>query len=480
MAARRSWFLGLAEWFGVHSEPSSSRVPFRDQWRRFDATSGVRGNGVFGSYGPETLAGSYSIARKARYLAENNPWATNGVATWITALVGAGIVPTPQHPSRETRRRIQAAFNRWGIICDLDGLTDFHGLIAAAARSMIVSGEAFIQLVTNDEGLHLRLLAPEQVDLAQTGELASGGRIVAGVEFDAEGRRVAYWVRPVDPTALFEGYAPPVRVPAADIVHLFKPLGPGQVRGVSWLAPIIIRAGELDQFEDAELVKNKVQAMLMGFLIDQNGGGTGFPFEGITANSIMETGLEPGTVKVLPPGYDIKFSTPQQGQQAVDYAKLQLRGIAAGLGVPEYLLTGDLSNANYSSLRAGLLEFRRRVEAIQFQTIVPQLLRPIWHRFVTTAVLTGDIDAPDFEANADDYFACEWIPPAQEWIDPEKDAKATSEMISSGLTSRRRAVAAQGYSVEELDAEIVADRERERELGLSFDQKQEVANAPAA
>lgn len=459
-------------------KPRQARVPHRDGWgeRRFDATSGQRGNPAFGSYAPETTAGSAVIARKARYAAENNPWCNNGIAAWVTALVGAGIVPTPQHPNRETRRRIQAAFNRWAAVADFDGLTDFHGLIAAAARSMIVSGEAFIQLVTTDDGLRLRLIAPEQVDIAQTTELASGGRIIAGVEFDAEGRRVAYWVRPVDPTAIFEGYAPPVGVPAADMMHLFRPLGPGQVRGVSWLAPVLIRAGELDQLDDALLVAAKVAAMFAGFLVDQNGTATGLPFDGITAGSIMETGLEPGTLKVLPSGFDIRFSGPQNAQQTVDFAKLQLRGIAAGLGVPEYLLTGDLTGANYSSLRAGLLEFRRRVEAVQFQTIVPQVLAPLWQRFITTAVLTGEIYAPDFEGSADDWFACEWIPPAQEWIDPEKDAKATAEMISAGLTSRRRAVAAQGYSVEELDAEITADRAREKDLGLSFGETKEAAN----
>src|SRR5690606_39562057 len=100
-------------------------------------------------------------------------------------------------------------------------ISDFPGLTAGAVRDMVVSGEAFIQLVTTDEGLRLRRIAPEQVDIAQTGELSSGGRIIAGVEFDAEGRRVAYWVRPVDPTAIVEGYAPPVRITAADMVHLF-------------------------------------------------------------------------------------------------------------------------------------------------------------------------------------------------------------------------------------------------------------------
>ena len=445
--------------------------------RGFDLSSGRRGNPTLDNWAAETTAATHGAARKAKYLYANNPWCFNGVQTWVTALIGPGITPTPQHPNRETRRMVQAVFARWCLSADYDGITDFHGLCAAAALSMVVNGEAFIQILTTDEGLRLRLIATEQVDIAQTGELSSGGRIIAGIEFNAAGQRVAYWIRPVDPTAMYDGYSPPVRVPASDIVHLFKPLGPGQVRGISWLAPVIIRAGELDQFEDAELVKNKTQAMLMGFMIDQNGTGTGFPFEGATAGSVLESGLEPGTIKVLPSGYDIKFSSPQQGQQAVEYAKLQLRGIAAGLGVPEYLLTGDLGGANYSSLRAGLLEFRRRVEAIQFQIIVPQLLRPIWQRFVTTAVLAGEIDAPDFESNADEWFACEWIMPAQEWIDPAKDAEATATMIAAGLTSRRRAVAAQGYSVEELDSEIISDRERERELGLSFGETKEAASA---
>lgn len=83
----------------------------------------------------------------------------------------------------------------------------------------------------------------------------------------------------------------------------------------------------------------------------------------------MQTGLEPEALKVLPAGFDIMFGAPQNAQQRVGFAKLQVRGISAGLGVPEYLLTGDLTDANYSSLRAGLLEFRRCVEAVQFHRL---------------------------------------------------------------------------------------------------------------
>ena len=52
----------------------------------------------------------------------------------------------------------------------------------------------------------------------------------------------------------------PLRVPAADCLHLFKPLAAGQLRGITWLAPVLLRLHELDQFEDAALVKAKVAA----------------------------------------------------------------------------------------------------------------------------------------------------------------------------------------------------------------------------
>ena len=49
-----------------------------------------------------------------------------------------------------------------------------------------------------------------------------------------------------------------------------------------------------------------------------------------------------------------------------------------------------------------------------------------------------------------------------------KDAQAQTLLLEKGLLSRRQAVAALGYSVERLGAEIAADREREAALGLNF------------
>ena len=439
--------------------------------RRFDGASATRWSldgARFGNLNAEISAAAQPLRERSRHAVNNNSHAAAGVAAWDSSLVGAGITATAQHPDTAVRQALQAAWNRWRAGADADGRTDFDGVVASAVRSMVVDGEAFLLMTAGERGLQLRQIPAEMVDAAYSVELGGGARIYAGIEFDASSRRVAYWVRPLDSSAVFETYAPPVRVAAEDVIHLFRPLGPGQVRGAPWLAPCLVALRELDQLLDALLVGAKVAAMHAGFLTDQNGTSTSNLFEGVQVGSILESGLEPGTLKVLPAGYDIRFSTPAQAQQTVEFAKMQLRSVASGLGVPEHLMTGDLSGANYSSLRAGLVDFRRRIEVIQFHVLVPQMLRPIWERFVTLAALSGSLDAPSFEATSEDYFACEWIPPAQDWVDPAKDADATATMIASGLMSRRQAVAAQGYSIEDLDAEIAADHAREAALGLSF------------
>ena len=62
----------------------------------------------------------------------------------------------------------------------------------------------------------------------------------------------------------------------------------------------------------------------------------------------------------------------------------------------------------------------------------------------------------------------EWIPPKVDWVDPAKDAKAEIELINAGLKSRTQAIIELGYDPEQVDQEIIADKERENRLGLSL------------
>lgn len=431
--------------------------------RRFDAAAGGRrwqGSQTFGAINAEIAAAAGPVRRRAGYYVRNNPWIANGVSAIVSGAVGAGIKPQSQHPDAAVRAALHGRWSAWTETADADGITDAYGLQALAVRAMVEAGECFANLLLTPDGLRIRLLDADMVPLDETRELGDGRRVIQGVEFNADGARAAYRVRrerpevPAFSTEL-------VRIDADAMAHLFAPLAPGQVRGISWLAPVLLRLHELDLYEDAQLVRQKVSALFAGFVFDASGTATGF--DGVNVNGVLTSGLEPGTLKVLPPGFDIKFSDPAEIGDAVDFIKLQLRSVAAGLGVPEYLLTGDLSQANYSSLRAALVEFRTRLEQLQYSVIVHQLCRPIWRAWILGEVLAGRL-----VGDLDELLAVEWITPAQPWVDPQKDAEAARLQLAAGLTSRRRVVASQGWDVEQLDAEIAADHARERELGLTF------------
>ncbi len=433
------------------------------QTRRFDAAAGGRrwqGASTFGSINAEIGAAAAPVRRRAAYYCRNNPWVGNGVSAIVSGAIGAGIKPQSQHPDPAVRRAVHALWGRWTATADADGVTDAYGLQALAVRAMVETGECFAHLIPTPDGLRVRLLDADMVPLDETRELGDGRRTIQGVEFSADGTRAAYHIhrtRPEVPSFSTEL----VRIDAASIAHLFVPLAPGQVRGISWLAPVLLRLHELDLYEDAQLVRQKVSALFAGFIADPSGTAAGF--DGQQTNNVLTTGLEPGTLKVLPPGTDIRFSEPAVIGDAVAFMQLELRSIAAGLGVPEYLLTGDLSQANYSSLRAALVEFRTRLEQLQYSIIVHQLCRPIWRAWIVTEVLAGRLVGA-----LDELLDVEWITPAAPWVDPQKDAVAASEQLAAGLTSRRRVVASLGWDIEQLDAEIAADRDRARALGLAF------------
>ena len=74
-----------------------------------------------------------------------------------------------------------------------------------------------------------------------------------------KGRRTAYYFYKEHPgeRLFFPNYLDLIRVPADEVMHLFRPLRPGQLRGVPWLANALVRLWELDQYDDAELLRKK-------------------------------------------------------------------------------------------------------------------------------------------------------------------------------------------------------------------------------
>jgi lambda family phage portal protein len=406
----------------------------------------------------QALAARGTLMGRARHAAENNPHARQAIEVLTAATVGTGIKPKSRNEDAGVRRALDLGFEEWTDEADATGVLDFYGLQTAAARGMFRDGEALFRMEADQDGrLQLRQLAPEQLDPTLHRELGAGARIVAGVEFDTRGRIVAHHILPDQPDLPFASVSTPVRVPADDVLHVFNPLFAGQVRGLSVLTPVLLRLVELDKCEDAQVMRQQIAAMLAGFIYKPDESAA-TPFDGSVSGSVLEGGLEPGTLKALPPGYDVKFSTPATiGADAVEFLRLQLRAIAAGAGVTYEQLTGDYSGSNYASSRAGLIEFRRRIEALQHHVIVRRFCRPVWRRWATLEALSGRMDAGALFADPTRFLSAEWITPGFGWVDPLKEVQAEREAVDAGFKSRREVVAARGRDIETLDEERAAE-----------------------
>ena len=428
-----------------------------NHFRSLDAATGGRRGGGMGSFGQinsEVAAAGSLIGSRAAYQAANNPYIGNAVGNIVTFTVGTGPRPNVRGVERELRRQLHFAFDRFCEMVDHAGRTNFGGLLAQIVHDMVVYGEGLAVMHSTADGLQIQVIPPNHLDPAKTTILGDGRQIVQGVEFDATGRRVAYWIFPERPHSVFADHTPAVRVDAAHVLHVFHPIAAGQVRGLSWLAPAILTANELNQWKDAMLVGAKMAAMQAGFITETSDTGG-------EEELYAEPTWEPGALTRLPLGTDVTFSAPDQIKDAPALLRMTLQELAAALGVPEFLLSGDLTNANYSSLRAGLIPFRARIDQVQHNTLVPQVLRPVWRRWLAQEILAGRIDAP-----AD--TPCDWIMPRPQQVDPAKDLEATEKALALGLTSRTNAINELGWNADDIDEEIHADRAREAELGLTF------------
>jgi lambda family phage portal protein len=440
-----------------------------------------------GNAGPNTI-GMQSIETlrsRARYTARNDPWAGNGIASFAANAIGTGIKPQSMHPDKTIKAKIQSAWTRWTDQCDAHNACDFYGLQTLLCREVIEGGECFARLRPRrkDSGLRvplqIQLLESELLPTWYNIDRPNGNKVREGVELNKEIAPAAFWFLKQHPgdTILWPNNAGLLlRVPAQNVSHVFQQLRSGQLRGVPWLAPVLLRIYELNQFEDAELVKQKVAAMFVAVVKQMTGqgmfnevpGAPGAP-AGAAPLGVGNAVMEPGTTQYLRMNEDITFSSPPQFNSLPEFMRIYLRSIAAGLGVTYEQLTGDLTGVNYSSIRAGLIEFWRRCEQFQHQVIIFRFCRPVWDAWIRAALLSGELDYSDYAKDPLAFTSVKWVPPVRQWVDPAKEIGATLKAIRGGLGSRDTAASAQGFDVEEIDIENARDQERADEAGLVYD-----------
>jgi lambda family phage portal protein len=389
------------------------------------------------------------LVRRYLHLVTENVVGPHGIALQCANMVSA------TRPNTAVNRQLETAWWEWGQPrhASVDGRLGLVQLLQLAVRGMARDGEAFIRLVRRGEyGLQLQLVDPMLVDeLYDRAEGTGGPAITKGIEVDEWGRPVAYHVLThfANEYPGLKTMRQRVRVPADEMLHLFVPRRPGQVRGESWLAPVMLPLKMLDGYAEAELVAARTAAAKMGF-IERTADAAGLDPDG-PVSSEMEAA--PGVIDVLNPGETFKEWNPSHPSQNFGIFVTQItKLIAAGLNTSYAALTSDLRETNFSSGRIGLLQERDGWRVLQ-QYLIASCLDPLYDTWREQAWMAGRLS---LRMAPSEYTARTWQPRGWDYVNPSQEQMAKMLAVASGFTSIQRVVAEQGLDLEEIVAEQAA------------------------
>ncbi|AGC43263.1 phage portal protein [Myxococcus stipitatus DSM 14675] len=427
------------------------------------AQQGRRTSGWARSRGDANATAGSALAElrmHARDLERNCGWARRGLSVIAGNTVAWGIVPRPKHAQAKD---ISVLWKSWAesLRCESGGRLTFYGLQELVVRSVARDGEILIRRRPRrpEDGLavplQLQVLEADYLDTAKdnlTGE--AGGPIIQGIEYDKLDRRVAYWLFPEHPGSA-RSVGQSKRIPASEVATIYLPERAGQGRGVSWLAASVLDLKDFDEFEDAELSRQKVAAMFAGYMTDADGVGGGAFGESDKKDPLTQH-IQPGTILSLPPGRQVTMANPPSVVEGT-FAQRRLRKVAASWGVTYEDLTGDYSQVNYSSARMARVAHWRNVHRWQWHMVVPQLCQVVWGWFIEAAALAG---------LAPEGVEADWTVPPMPMIEPVQEGLAYSRLIRNGVLTHAQAILEQGR-----DPELHWDEYRE---GLDELDKREI------
>lgn len=383
-----------------------------------------------------------------------NPFAAKLLNALLNNAVGFGITATLKGTAAACK-----AWKLWERHCDYDGVLNLYGLQELIASTFFVDGEVFVILRAekNPSGIPLQLQVLD-ADMLDTTSVLANVRIRDGVEYDENGRPTAYFFKSSRELNEFQD---PVRVPAAQVIHLFKRRRPGQRRGRSQFEPVLDVLEDVDGYLEAEGVRKKIAACFVGFRslgveADDPAMGT-IETDGLEADEPPVESFYPGMIINGRQGEKMEFGQPPRDAGVADYMKWGGLRIAAGGQATYEHVTGDLSNVNYSSYRAGNMEFQRFIGRTQWLSLLPQCLDRIADAATEAMMIAGV---------AQRRPTVTWTPPPFGSVDPKKDVETEILEMAAQVRSRLDVVAARGTPIEDLVEEIVTGNKLFAAAGL--------------
>ena len=417
----------------------------------------------------EIIADLATINARARQMRRDNGIIASLVGAFRRKVVGIGI--TPRSAARDPQTgaelgdfndridRLWAPWARSAALCDTEKRHSFVELEGLVAEEIATVGEAIAILTywprKDSVGLRVQMVEPEMLDTSKMRNDKTGNAVRGGVEVNAFGAAVAYWIYTKE-HPLNEWNTSSTRIPAWRVLHVMRTKRVRQTRGISLLAPVLIKARHLAMYDEYQLIAARLEACIGGVIErDASIGETDIgltPLSGDTGETSAnddEVIFEPGMLPRLKPGEKINFNTPTKpGGEYDKFRVAQISDIAAGVGLDYATVARDFSKGNFSSQRQGLLEVWAETDPLQV-LLTDLFCRPIREAFKRYAILEGRVAAAGFEdaETATAYLEDEWTGPPKPWIDPARQAAAAKIAIEQRFRTRREIINEQGGNV---------------------------------
>lgn len=447
------------------------------------ATAGRRAS----SWRPTGADADAAAARRARLAAvardmiRNTPFAVRAQSVITSNVVGTGIIPKIKGGTKGQRADLLDLIESYcdTTAIDADGRNNLYGLQRIAMNAVIDAGEVLIRRRRRQRSdglpiaLQVQVIEADFIDASRDGRNGDNGNLIReGIEYDAIGRRVAYWLYDQHPGAAIRVKRnwTSRRVPASEILHVYRQDRPGQMRGVSWFAPVALQLQDEADHQDAQLMRQKIAACFAAFITDIDGNGATPSGEEPPASDPIGEKLSPGRIQRLQQGQDITFAIPPKVDGYDEFTRSVLRSVAAGLGVTYEALTGDLSNVNFTSYKAGRIEMDLNVQSWQWLMMVPQMLQPIGAWILEQWAL-------ERQSRPSRGLRMEWVPPVRPLIDPSREIGALRDKVRAGFASRQSVIRELGYDPERVTEEQIEDARTADAARLRFDSDARVATA---
>ncbi len=443
-------------------------------------------------FGPEEAisADLDSLRPRSRHYVRNNAWAKNAVQQWVSAAVGTGITARWSTGDKNVNLLFEELWSEFIQECDFDEKLDFAGIQALVMGTVVNSGDCYVRRRVRplEEDLavplQLQVIEPDFLAREKNEVLPSGGYIKNGKQYSKGGKLKYYHFHKYHPNESISFHDPEgtVKIRANDIIHVMKVERPGQSTGIPWVSSVLLRLSELDAYEDAELVRKKTAALFAAFIKEAQP--TTNPMTpGVSIKTPNKTGkrsplvqLKPGLMQRLGVGQEMQFSQPADvGTTYEPWLRFQLMAIAKGYGLSYEMLSGDLRGVSYSSIRAGLIDFRRLCEQVQHFMLKYQLCRKVSHWFCDIAFHANRLSVSDYELNRRKYRKIKWVMPRWDEVDPLKKLLADKGEVRSGFAPIKDKQQQRGHEQEDI-LENAGFFEVARKQGLSLDTDGSVTN----